>query len=101
MVVSTVRKCPVMNQMKKMSEESMEKSKNLTRLKKNYLEKKKTATENKMVSGFKIAICVILFITVIFLQVRLSALSNIAGVIAQIQVIVSVYLVVAVRDKGY
>ncbi|TYC88064.1 GGDEF domain-containing protein [Acetobacterium wieringae] len=101
LAVSMARKCPMMNQMKKMSEESMEKSKNLTRLKKNYLEKKKPATENKMVSGFKIAICVILFITVIFLQVRLSALSNIAGVIAQIQVIVSVYLVVAVRDKGY
>lgn len=79
----------------------MEKSKNLTRLEKNYLEKKKTATENKKLSGLKIGICVILFITVIFLQVRLSALSNIAGVIAQIQVMVSVYLVVAVRDKGY
>ncbi len=79
----------------------MEKSKDLTSLKKNYLEKKKTGTENKIVSALKIAICVIVFITVIFLQVRLSALSNIAGVIAQIQVMVSVYLVVAVRNKGY
>lgn len=101
MAVSTVRKWSMMSPMKKMSEESMEKSKNLTRLKKNYLEKKKTVTENKKVSGLKIGISVILFITVIFLQVRLSALSNIAGVIAQIQVMVSVYLVVAVRDKGY
>jgi len=79
----------------------MEKSKRLANLRKNYLENKKNGAENKLASRFKITICVILYITIIFLQVRLSSFSNIAGVVAQMQVMVAVYLVVAVRDKGY
>jgi len=79
----------------------MEKIKNIAGFEKNYLENKKTAEESMVASWLKIGICLILYFTAIFLELRLSSTSSIAGVVAQLQVMVSVYLVVAVRDKGY
>jgi diguanylate cyclase (GGDEF)-like protein len=79
----------------------MEKIKNITDHKINYFDNKKTAEESKVVLGSKIVISLLIYFTAIFLELRLSTASSIAGVVAQLQVIVSVYLVVAVRDKGY
>ncbi len=70
-------------------------------VKNDYLVNKTTAGENRVASGIKIGICLLLYFAALFLQIRLSTLTNIAGVIAQIQVMVSVYLVVAVKNKGY
>ncbi|WP_373484445.1 diguanylate cyclase domain-containing protein [Acetobacterium sp.] len=79
----------------------MKKNRSIADLKKNYLENKSLAGENKVASWIKITLALILYFTALFFQIQLSNLSNIAGVVAQIQVMVSVYLVVAVRDKGY
>jgi diguanylate cyclase (GGDEF)-like protein len=79
----------------------MEKIKNLTDHKINHFDNKKTAEESKVVLGSKIVISLLVYFTAIFLELRLSTASSVAGVVAQLQVIVSVYLVVAVRDKGY
>ncbi|PKM59338.1 MAG: hypothetical protein CVU99_13945 [Firmicutes bacterium HGW-Firmicutes-4] len=79
----------------------MEKIKNITDFKKNYLENKKMVGESMMASGIKIGICLLIYFTAIFLELLLSSTSSIAGVVAQLQVMVSVYLVVAVREKGY
>lgn len=79
----------------------MERIRKITDLKKNYLENKMASEESKVASQVKIVICLILYFTALFLQVRLVALTNIAGVMAQIHVMVSVYLVVALRNKGY
>lgn len=79
----------------------MEKNRSITDLKKNYLENKKMAGENKVTSWIKITLCLILFCTALLLQINLSSTTSFAGIMAQIQVMVSVYLVVAIRDKGY
>lgn len=79
----------------------MERIKKITDLKKNYFENKTTSPESKVASRVKVVICLILYFTAIVLELRLSATTSIAGVVAQLQVMVSVYLVVAVRDKGY
>ncbi|MBC3900136.1 diguanylate cyclase [Acetobacterium malicum] len=79
----------------------MERIKKITDLKKNYFENKTTSPESKVASRIKVVICLILYFTAIVLELRLSATTSIAGVVAQLQVMVSVYLVVAVRDKGY
>ncbi|MDO9493389.1 GGDEF domain-containing protein [Acetobacterium sp.] len=73
----------------------------ITNVKNDYLVNKKMAGENRVASGIKIGICLLLYLTALFLQIRFASTTNIAGVIAQIQVMVSVYLVVAVRNKGY
>jgi len=79
----------------------MEKIKNVTDLKKNLFENTKRIGEVKGASWVKIGISLLIYFIAIFLELRLSATSSIAGVVAQLQVMVSVYLVVAVRDKGY
>lgn len=79
----------------------MEKIKVIADFKKNYLEKKGSAREGKAVASIRIIFCLLIYFLAIFLQIRLSSLSNVAGVLAQIQVMASIYLVVAVRDRGY
>ncbi|WP_026394419.1 GGDEF domain-containing protein [Acetobacterium malicum] len=79
----------------------MERIKKIADLKKNYFENKTTSPESKVASRVKVVICLILYFTAIVLELRLSATTSIAGVVAQLQVMVSVYLVVAIRDKGY
>jgi diguanylate cyclase (GGDEF)-like protein len=61
----------------------------------------KSEAEKPDLAWFKIVICLFLYGITIFLQFRLIFVANLAGVIAQIQVMISVFLVVAVKRKGY
>lgn len=79
----------------------MEKIKAIADFKKNYSENKRTVAEDNMASSIRILICLLIYFLAIFMQIRLSTLSSVAGVLAQIQVMASVYLVVAVRARGY
>lgn len=79
----------------------MEKTRNIADLAEHHLENNKLFGASKHAARIKIGICLLLYFAVLYLQVRLASFSNIAGVIAQFHVMLSVYLVVAVRDKGY
>lgn len=61
-----------------------------------------TDQAKESVSWIKICVCLLLYGIAIFLQIRLiSAGTNMGGMIAQVQVMISVYLVVAIKQKGY
>lgn len=57
--------------------------------------------ENKYVSWIKLCIGLLLFGVTIFIQMRMLFGTNMAGVIAQLQVMISTYLVIAVKKRGY
>jgi len=79
----------------------MEKIRNVADFTDHHIEKKRNLDESRQFSRIKIGICLLLYFTVIFLQVRFSSFSNIAGVVAQLQVMISVCLVVIAKEKGY
>jgi len=57
--------------------------------------------KKKYVVWCEIVICIFLFLVTMVIQARHSSESNIGGVIAQVQVIISTYLVVSVKKRGY
>ncbi|MHB8129895.1 MAG: putative bifunctional diguanylate cyclase/phosphodiesterase [Mobilitalea sp.] len=57
--------------------------------------------EKKYVEWLKISICLILFVVTMIIQLKLSSEQSIGGIIAQLQVMVSTYLVVNVKKRGY
>jgi diguanylate cyclase (GGDEF)-like protein len=65
-----------------------------------YLEKKENVADKKRVATINIVGCCILYAGVTFWQTQNSAI-GMHGVIAQIQVMVSVFLTVSVPKKGY
>lgn len=79
----------------------MEKIRRIADLKKYYLENKRMTGEKKVISRIKITLCLIVYLTALWLQINLSATPSLSGIMAQIQVMVSVYLVVAIREKGF
>lgn len=57
----------------------MEKIKVIADFKKNYLEKKGSAREGKAVASIRIIFCLLIYFLAIFLQIRLSSLSNVGA----------------------
>lgn len=66
-----------------------------------YLDNKVQAYEKKYISIFKIAICLLLNISIIIIQGHFTSSESIKGILSQLQVMISVYLVVSERKKGY
>lgn len=67
----------------------------------NYLEKHTLNLESKGQMRVKLAVCLILFIGTVAMQGFLSGNTNLNGILAQIQVAISVYMVVAIGRPGY
>ena len=72
-----------------------------TELIKRYDDKKIFVEEKKYTIWIRIGICLLLFGITIFIQMRMLFGVNMAGVIAQLQVMISTYLVIAVKKQGY
>jgi diguanylate cyclase (GGDEF)-like protein len=66
-----------------------------------YLDKKERFYEKKNISTIKIIICVILYASLIFFQKKIQSSDSILGVLAQVQVLISVFLVVSTSKNGY
>lgn len=63
---------------------------------------KMTVSEKRYATWTKIGICLFLYGLTVFFQIRLmSSGVNMSGVIAQLQVMISIYLVIAVKKIGY
>ncbi len=57
--------------------------------------------EKTYISVIKIIVCLLLYGSIIFIQAHNQSAESVKGIIAQIQVMISVYLVVNVVKKGY
>jgi diguanylate cyclase (GGDEF)-like protein len=68
-----------------------------------YGNKKKLTTEKRSAAWIKIGVCILLFGITMLIQFKLRVLFeiNVSGVAAQLQVIISTYLVISVKKKGY
>lgn len=81
----------------------------------NYIDKNVQTREKNLIQWVKIVVCIFLFMLMAVVQGRASSLNNmsgiingihiggtaISGIVAQFQVMISVYLVVSVIKKGY
>ncbi len=66
-----------------------------------YLDNTTKANEKTYVTWLKISICILLFLITMFIQSKKSTSQNISGIISQLQVILSTFLVVNVKKSGY
>jgi len=66
-----------------------------------FLENKAKRQKKKYVARVEIGLCIFSFLVTMIIQAIISSESNLGGVIAQVQVIISTYLVVAVKKRGY
>ncbi len=80
----------------------MEASKFKTKLEKYYLGKKNKHQDKKLYLGIKICICLLLYAVIIAVQIQMvKSAINLVGIVAQIQVMISIYMVIAIKNKGY
>ncbi len=69
-----------------------------------YFEKKENVYENKYISYFKIItcfLCLVIYAVIIIIETRITTDNTITGILAQFQVMISVYLVVSAVKNGY
>ena len=82
-----------------------------TNFRNSYADKNMQTCENKLTQRIKIIICMLLFAIMALVQKRVSSLGDvqlgvltgnaISGIFAQLQVMISVYLVVSIKKRGY
>lgn len=66
-----------------------------------YIDMQSETYEKKYIPRVKIVVCVFFYVAVAIIQALIPASKNISGIIAQLQVMISVYLVSSVMKKGY
>jgi len=66
-----------------------------------YADSKSLDQEKKYIAWLKIGISLLLFLLTMIIQARASTDNNVSGIIAQFQVMISTYLVVSVKKRGY
>lgn len=80
----------------------MRASKIKTTWEKYYLGKKNKRVEKKLYLWIEICICLLLYVVISVIQVQMvKSAIDLAGIVAQIQVMISIYMVISIKNKGY
>lgn len=66
-----------------------------------YVDNKAIGYEKKYIVWLKIGLCILLYLLTMMLQSKKTTDQSISGIIAQLQVVISTYLVLSVKKKGY